>query len=116
MNKMYNIWGLRFDDRDFSVGEEIPKSHRWDGGVDTGEELSGTCAVYVSDESDFLDYLDGNTEEICGELNNYRAALEADYPGKHIYLVAIEARWGYEVGEDEKEIIMCGPEVVRKIK
>ena len=37
---MYNIWGIRFDNREFSIGEEIPKSHRWDGGIDTEEELS----------------------------------------------------------------------------
>lgn len=113
---MYNMFGIRFDNRTFSIGEEIPKSHRWDGGIDTEEELSGTCAIFVSDESDFLDYLDGTIEEMSSELNNYRAALKSDYPGEHIYLVAIESRWGWEWGEDEGEIIMNGAEVVRRIK
>lgn len=72
---MYNMFGIRYDNREFSIGEEIPKSHRWEDGIDTEEELSGTCAIFVSDESDFPDYLDGTIEEMSGELNNYRAAL-----------------------------------------
>lgn len=50
---MYNMFGIRYDNREFSIGEEIPKSHRWEDGIDTEEELLGTCAIFVSDESDF---------------------------------------------------------------
>jgi len=56
---MSKIYGLRWDDREFEIGEELPKSNRWDDGTDTGEKLNGTCAIFISSESDFLDYLDG---------------------------------------------------------
>lgn len=112
----YNMFGVRFDDRDFEVGQELPKSRNWDMNGETDELLSGTCAIYVSDETDFLEYLDGELESDCGELDKFNAALEANYPGKHVYLVAIYSNCGYEWGEDESEIIMNGAEVVRKIR
>lgn len=114
----YNMWGIRFDDREFQIGEELPKSRRWEDGIETNEELNGTCALYVSDETDFLEYLDGELEADCGELDKYNEAIENNnnYAGKHIYLVAIESRWGYEYGEDEGEVILNGAEVVRVIR
>ena len=39
---MSKIWGIRYDDRDYNIGDEITPSHKYDLGVDTGEELSGT--------------------------------------------------------------------------
>lgn len=113
---MSKLWGIRFDDRQFNIGDELPKSHRFDNGVDTGEELFGTSTISVSDESDFLDYLDGKLEACWGELNRYNKALEANYDGTHIYLVAIESSWGWEWGEDEGEMVMNSPEVARIIK
>ena len=107
----------RWDDREFEIGEELPKSSRWDNGVDTGEELDGTCAIYVSDESDFLDYLDGIEEADFGELDKYNKWVEKDcYDGSRLYLVEIESSWGWEWGEDEGEIVMNGAEVVRRIR
>ena len=38
---MSKIWGIRYDDREFNIGDEITASHKYDLGVDTGEELSG---------------------------------------------------------------------------
>lgn len=113
---MSKIWGIRFDDREFNVGDEISASHRFDNGVDTEEELSGTCAIMVSDEADFLDYLDGKEEADYGELDRYNEALSANYDGAHIYLIAIDSSWGWEYGEDENEIVMHCPDVVRIIK
>ena len=113
---MSAIWGIRFDDREFETGEEISDSHSYDIQGHEGEELSGTCAIYVSDEKDFLDYLDGTLEAECGELDNYNKALSANYSYPHVYLVKIDSSWGYEWGEDEGEIIMTGAEVVRKIR
>ena len=112
----YNMFGVRFDDREFQIGDELPRSHRWDDGSYTEEELSGTCAIFVSDESDFLDYLDGKQEADYGELDRYNEALHAGYLGEHIYLVAINSSWGFEWGEDEHEIVMNGAEVVRVIR
>lgn len=83
---MGKIYGLRWDDRKFEIGEELPKSNRWDDGVDTGEELNGTCAI------------------------------EDRYNSSHLYLVEIESSWGWEWGEDEGEIVMNGAEVVRRIR
>lgn len=114
---MYNMFGLRWDDREFKIGEELPKSHRWEDGIETEEELNGTCAIMVSDESDFLDYLEGKEIADCGELDRYNSALKKDpYLADHIYLVAIESHWGWEWGEDENEIVMNGAEVVRRIR
>jgi len=116
---MYNIFGLRWDDRDFEIGEELPKSHSYDcveGCEDLGE-LPGTCAIFVSDESNFLDYLDGKEEADYGELDKYNEWVKNHpYCSEHLYLVAIDSSWGYEWGEDEGEIIMNGAEVVRRIR
>ena len=113
---MYDMYGIRFDSREFSVGEELPKSNRWENDLDTGEQLDGTCALFVSDEIGFLDYLDGKLDADFGELDKYNWALNQRYGGKHIYLVAIDSKWGWEYGEDEGEVIMNGAEVVRVIK
>lgn len=112
----YNMFGIRYDDREFKIGDELPKSNRWEDGTDTEEQLDGTCAIMVSDESNFLEYLDGMEEADCGELDRYNWALEQNYNGKHIYLVAINTGWGWEYGEDEGEVVMNGAEVVRIIK
>lgn len=114
---MYNVFGLRWDNREFEVGEEIPVSYNWEDGNCTEEELEGTCAVYVSGESNFLDYLDEKEVAECGELDEYKKWVkENPYGGKNLYLVAIDSAWGYDWGEDESEIIMSGAEVVRKIR
>lgn len=113
---MSKLWGIRFDDREFNIGDEIPNSHRFESGIYTDEELNGTCAISVSGETDFLDYIDGKLEADYGELDAYNEALNANYSGKHIYLIMIDTSWGWEYGEDENEIIMCSPEVVRKIR
>lgn len=113
---MSKLWGIRFDDRGFNIGDEIPNSHRFVDGIDTEEELNGTCAILVSDETDFLDYLDGKLDADYGELDAYNEALKASYSGKHIYLIMIDTSWGWEYGEDDNEIVMCSPEVVRIIK
>ena len=112
----YNTWGIRFDDREYKIGEELCVSRHYEIEGVTEETLSGTSAIYVSSETDFLDYLDGTEEACWGELDKYNEALKANYPGRHIYLVAIESSWGYEWGEDENEIIMNGAEVVRVIR
>ena len=114
---MSKLWGVRYDDREFEVGEEIPNSHRWELGVHTDEELDGVCAISVSNETDFLEYLDGEKEADGGELDRYNKAIANDeYYCEHTYLVMIESNWGWEWGEDEDEIILSGAEVVRKIK
>ena len=114
---MSKIYGLRWDDREFEIGEELPKSNRWDDGTDTGEKLNGTCAIFISSESDFLDYLDGIEEADFGELDIYNKWVEEDrYNSSHLYLVEIESSWGWEWGEDDGEIVMNGAEVVRRIR
>lgn len=113
----YDIWGIRFDNKEYKIGDELPKSRRWEDGSLTDELLDGTSTIYVSSELDFLDYLDGEEEEIAGELNEYREALKQErYNAKHIYLVAGRHEWGVEWGEDENEVVINGAEVVRVIK
>lgn len=110
------LWGIRFDDKEYKVGDELPKSRRWDECGVTGELLNGTSVLFVSDERDFLEYLDGILDADCGELDRYNWAMEQQYQGKYIYLVYIENQWGWEHGEDEGEMVMNGPEVARIIK
>jgi hypothetical protein len=114
---MSKIWGIRYDDRDYKIGEELPESRVWDNGVKTDELLSGTSAMLVSDETDFLDYLDGKEDADCGELGKYNKAISRNYyDGKHIYLLMGDTDWGFEHGEDEGEVILTGAEVARIIR
>lgn len=114
---MSKIWGLRWDDREFKIGDELPKSHKFDMGNTTDEMLDGTSVVYISGEADFIDYLDGILVPDFGELDKYNEWINKRcYDGNHIYLVSIDSNWGWEWGEDESEIVMNGPVVVRILK
>lgn len=114
----YNMFGIRVENREYNVGDEFPKSRKWDMGVVTDELLNGTSVLFVSCETDFTDYLDGKLDADYGELDLYKKAIELSksYNGDHIYLVGIESQWGYETGEDEQEYVFNGAEVVRRIK
>lgn len=115
---MAKIWGLRWDDRNYNIGDILPNSRDYDEMGETGEMLPGTSAVMVSDERDFLDYLDGKIEAECGEMDKYNERINIDYyEGAHLYLVYIDTAWDtWEYGNDEGEIIMSNPEVARVIR
>lgn len=99
------LYGIRFDGRDFCEGDEIPKSHRWEDGYETEELLSGTSSIYVGSDMDEVE------EKLESTLEEYKDL----YSFGHAYLVCIEDHWGHEWGEDDGEIILNGPEVVKKL-
>ena len=41
---MSKIWGIRFDDREFNIGDEISASHRFENGIDTGISIHTALA------------------------------------------------------------------------
>lgn len=92
----YDVYAIRFDNRDFTEGQELPNSYHWEDNQTTDEELDGVCGLYVED-----------IEDIDGLLN-------ASYEGKRVYLIG--GNWGYEWGQDENEIIISGAEVAKVIK
>lgn len=99
------LYGIRFDRRDFCEGDEIPKSHRWEDGYETEELLSGTSSIYVGSDMDEVE------EKLESTLEEYKDL----YSFGHAYLVFIENSWGYEFGEDDGEIVLNGPEVVKRL-
>lgn len=115
---MSKIFGLRWDDKEYSIGDVLPKSREYDESGLTGNILSGTSAIMISNENDFLDYLDGNIEADFGELDEYNKWVDSScYNATHLYLVYIDTVWDtWEYGNDEDEIVMSNPEVVRILK
>ncbi len=97
-NPGYEYFGLRADDREFEIGDEMPKSYVWDDGNRTDERLDGTCAIRL----------------YVGEQYNEGALDEVNiYPFDHVYLIASR---GYMGGEDKNEIVMYEAVVVEKLK
>lgn len=91
----YDVYAIRFDNREFEEGQEVPNSFHWEDGQITNEELDGVCGLYIE-----------NIEEAEKHLN-------ASYEGKHVYIIG--GNWGYEWGQDDNEIIISGAEIVAKI-
>lgn len=107
MEDAYDVYGLRVDNTDFSVGDICDNSHEvWqddpeDGseyneewGYWVGEELDGTCAIEV-------------------KADTIEKALEAAdaYYGKNIYLIA---GYDYMYGNDPGEVIIRNAKVLMK--
>lgn len=119
---MSKIWGLRWDNEEYNIGDVLPASRNYDEQGLTGEMLFGTSAIMVSDEKDFLDYLDGNLDSDFGELDEYHKWIDrkdycSAFPNMHLYLVYIDTVWDtWKYGNDEDEVIMSNPEVIRIIK
>lgn len=82
----YEIVGIRVQEVPFEEGEIAHRSHIWNDGNDTGEELSGVCAINAS-----------------------KAELAVGYYGDHVAIVAGNR---YEYGEDVGEVIIDDAVVV----
>ena len=76
----YEVVGIRVQEIPFSLGEMDHRSHIWDDGEDTGEELSGVSVI----RSD-------------------KAELSKTYYGDY---VAVLAGNSYTYGEDDGEIVI----------
>lgn len=89
----YECIAVRKQAEPFELGEINHVSHIWDNGEDTGEELSGLCAI----KADALDT---------------SARVNGDYFGDHIAVIAGNS---YEYGEDAGEVIISDPVVIAVI-
>ena len=101
----YSCFGIRTDAGVHSVGDELECSRNFDTVCEEDDELlNGTCATGFG-----MIWYDGEQDDI-DEINK---ALEVnaryDYPGSHKYLIG---GYGFEYGNDEKEVIIIGAEVV----
>lgn len=54
-------------------------------------------------------------DEVEEKLESMLEEYKDLYSFGHAYLVCIEDHWGHEWGEDDGEIILNGPEVVKKL-
>jgi hypothetical protein len=95
----YDAIALRWDDREFKIGEEIPVSKVWVDGDETDDYLEGTSTIGLQT------YDDGWIAGAKVSLMSYR-----NYP--NIYLVAGDIA---ELGEDDGELVLSNCEVLAKL-
>ena len=95
--------GIRFDENEYKMGDDLENSHNWVDGDWTDEELDGTCAVDITEAWSY-DSLDELKETAIKRLNKNGGWYSGD-----AYLIA-----GYssEIGEDGCEKIIRGAEVI----
>lgn len=94
-------FGVRRDNIQYSAGDEMHYSKRWDDNCGTDESLVGTCSINLDRDGFFLSDFNSEEEDIaCIE-----AALRdvKIYQGEHMYIIA--GRYE-ECGEDENEIVI----------
>ncbi len=101
--------GVRFDDREFSIGEYVPNSYNQHDDVpqDEQEELDGTCAISIDNGS----YFDDGIEFI--NFAEKRLNSACSYPGYYAYIIKGD---GSNYGEDESEIIIKNAVVMAKVE
>lgn len=94
MDGEFAVYGIRTQEEEFeSVGEPMTHvSHIWVDGDETDEELDGVCASMIGG--------------IAAHVNGY-------YYGGHCAIIGGDH---YTYGEDDHEIIIRDPVVVRIIK
>lgn len=90
----YAYIGIRTQDEPFELGPFSHCSHVWDDGEDTGEELNGACATGI------------DSRMVEAHCSGY-------YCGAHCAIIAGNS---VEYGEDEGELIIADPVVVRIIR
>lgn len=94
----YGYIGIRTQDEAFALGKLSHRSHVWDDGDDTGEELDGVCATDI------------NSPSIRAHCDD---AINGCYFGDHCAIIAgNSAEWG----EDEGEIVISDPVVIHIIR
>ena len=90
----YDYIGFRVQEVPFALGEMNHRSHVWDDGDDTGEELGGVCAIDV--------------RSMFFRPSQYGECYFGDY-------AAIVVGNHAEYGEDAGEIVISDPVVVEVI-
>lgn len=103
----FMVYGIRGDDRIFSVKDELPCSQNMVDDLydhETGDYplLDGTCAIGFG----YL-WFDGEDEDI--KTVEKAIAMCAEYGFKNMYLIA---GYDYNYGDDDSEIVIKCAEVV----
>lgn len=108
--KNYTMFGVRADNREFEIGDELPCSHNmiddlYDEETGMYPLLDGTCAIGFGQL-----WFDGEDDDI----ETVNAALEAchKYCTDRMYLVVGS---GYQYGDDAGEIVIENAVVVAEI-
>lgn len=103
-HKVHYIYAVRSSYDEYSIGEELPNSHRWEDNVDTGEELDGTCGTEINF---------GYYPEIEDVVEALRDAADFN-ANKMMYGGTTYVIYGtmVEYGEDEREVVLGGAEVL----
>jgi hypothetical protein len=98
----YKVYGIRTDDREFAIGDNLPNSRDTYWENDEERELDGTCATGFG----YLWYDDDDMGEVKKALATH---LGIGYEGAHMYLIA---GTGFDYGDDEAEVIIENAQVV----
>ena len=107
--------GIRFDDRDFKSGDEVPCSYDWtktddptyDGSLEDAR-LDGTCAIGVDVHWDDEDEMKADIVEALNES-------DGPYPREHVYLIAGSGTTD-DLANDEGEVIISDAVVYGEIE
>lgn len=116
--KNLDYFGIRRDNNEYQVGEQMANSHVWEDNKYTDVELNGTCAVDT-----YLDTLIpidfDDADELNKAIERLNKAIEESngYNFTHQYLITGKRAYG---GEDLNEVILgdeygCGAYVVARI-
>ena len=107
--KIYRYFGIRMDDRNFEIGEEIPASENKDWELQEEEELEGvSCIEITANPWDEDEEIEENLEEVIAYVEKKYALGEY-----HLYLIG-----GYDGqdGQDDREIVIPFADVIAVIK
>jgi len=108
-----NAVGIRYDDRVFAVGDEVPRSYRWNGDEITDILAPGTSVIslgYDIDEEGLIDAPNDWTPLSAVTEIARREDLQGYVRGyAHAYVVVGRE---VELGEDDHEVLIQDATVV----
>jgi hypothetical protein len=99
-NTKYAYFGIRIDDKVYSVGDDVDCSRVWDNNEPTEDLLDGTSCIWLYD----------------GDKEKYNAKAESiikNYIGKHMYIIASNRR---QYGMDESEWVLVDATIVKVVR
>lgn len=100
----YSCYGLRTDNRELNIGDEVGNSRDTYWENDEEAYLDGACATGFG----YLWYDEDDVDEVEKALN-----IQEAYEGTHQYLIAGD---GFDYGDDKAEIIIHNAVVVAVVR
>lgn len=106
-NGYRQVFGIRYDEREFAPGDVVPHSYHWIDGEPTDDPIDGTCTIRYDNGRFYMDddYADIEIDDIREFARNY------NYYGS-AYLVEGKSNGG---GDDRDEVILEDPVVLCKL-